>query len=81
MPVIVIVLVLDSGSFSILKERYPGFNCSFLYFLIFIFICLAAPALDFGTWDLCCSMQTLSCSMWDLVARPGIEPGPPALGA
>ena len=22
----------------------------------------------------------LSCSMWDLVSRPGIEPGPPALG-
>ena len=22
-----------------------------------------------------------SCSMWNLVARPGIEPGPPALGA
>ena len=25
-------------------------------------------------------MQTLSCSMWDLVPWPGIEPGPPALG-
>ena len=24
-------------------------------------------------------MRTLSCSMWDLVPRPGIEPGPPAL--
>ena len=23
----------------------------------------------------------LSCSMWDLVPWPGIEPGPPALGA
>ena len=23
-----------------------------------------------------CSMQTLSCSMWDLVPWPGIEPGP-----
>ena len=22
----------------------------------------------------------LSCSMWDLVSRPGIEPSPPALG-
>ena len=28
-----------------------------------------------------CSMQTLSCSMWDLVPQPGIEPGSPALGA
>ena len=26
-------------------------------------------------------MQTLSCGMWDLVPRPGIKPGPPALGA
>ena len=26
-------------------------------------------------------MQTLSCSMWDLVPWPGIKPGPPALGA
>ena len=23
----------------------------------------------------------LSCSIWDLVPSPGIEPGPPALGA
>ena len=28
-----------------------------------------------------CSIQTLSCSLWDLVSWPGIEPGPPALGA
>ena len=28
-----------------------------------------------------CSMQTLSCSMWDLVPRPRIKPRPPALGA
>ena len=25
-------------------------------------------------------MRTLSCSKWDLVPWPGIEPGPPALG-
>ena len=28
-----------------------------------------------------CGMQTLSCSMWDLVPWPGVEPGPPALRA
>ena len=28
----------------------------------------------------CCGMWTLSCSMWDLVPWPGMEPGPPALG-
>ena len=27
-----------------------------------------------------CSMQTLSCSMWDLAPWPGIGPGPRALG-
>ena len=28
-----------------------------------------------------CSMQALSCNMWDLVPWPGIEPRLPALGA
>ena len=28
-----------------------------------------------------CSIQTLSCGMWDLLPRPGIKPGPPALRA
>ena len=28
-------------------------------------------------FSLSCSMQTLTCSMWDLVPRPGIEPRPP----
>ena len=28
-----------------------------------------------------CSMQTLRCSMWDLVPWPGIKPGPSALRA
>ena len=27
-----------------------------------------------------CGMWTLSCSIWDLVFPPGIEPGPPVLG-
>ena len=29
---------------------------------------------------LICSVQTLCCSLWDLVAWPRTEPGPPALG-
>ena len=28
-----------------------------------------------------CGMQTLGCSMWDLVPRPRLKPGPSALGA
>ena len=27
-----------------------------------------------------CRLWTLSCNKWDLVPRPGIKPGPPALG-
>ena len=63
----------------------------FIYLCIFkyLFIYLAAPGLSCGTWDLHCGMRDLlvvacelfSCSMWDLVPWPGIEPGPPALGA
>ena len=63
---------------------------------LFIFI-LSALGLSCGTRDLRCGMwdlflvaargllswrmRTLSCGMRDLVPRPGIEPGPPALGA
>ena len=35
---------------------------------------LAALGLSYG-------MQDLSCGVWDLVPRPGIEPWAPALGA
>ena len=34
-----------------------------------------------GTFCFSCGMQALSCGMWDLVLPPGIDPGPPALGA
>ena len=27
------------------------------------------------------SVQSLDCNRWDLVPRPGMEPGPPASGA
>ena len=42
---------------------------------------MAAPGLSCGTQDLPCSVRALSCGMWDLVPWPGMEPGPPALGA
>ena len=62
------------------------------YFLKFLFIYLSVPGLSCGMWSLLlffsvaacrtfsCSLQTLICSMWDLVPLPGIEPGPPTLG-
>ena len=44
-----------------------------LFFLnIFIYLAVLGPS---------CGMQSLSCGLWDIVPRPGIEPGPPALGA
>ena len=41
---------------------------------------LAAPGLGCSMWIFRCSMQTLSCGMWDLAPSPGIEPRPRALG-
>ena len=51
-----------------------------LFFLIFVY--LASPGLNYThrIFHLCCSMQTLSCSIWNTVPPPGIEPGSPALG-
>ena len=37
--------------------------------------------LSCSTPALRCSMRILSCGMWHLVPRPGIEPWSPALGA
>ena len=64
----------------------------FLIFILFLKILfyLTAPGPSHGLGDLwsllhmqvlSCSMQTLSCGMWDLLPQPGIEPRPHALGA
>ena len=42
-------------------------------FLVFCCCCLAVLNLSSGMW-------TLSCSMWDQVSWPGMEPGPPVFG-
>ena len=44
------------------------------FFNIYLFIYLAVLGLS-------CHVRALSCGMQDLVPRPGIEPGPPALRA
>ena len=60
-------------------------------FFLFKSIYLSAWGLSWGMWDrqsslyfnriYSCSVQILSCGMWDLVSWLGIEPQPPALGA
>ena len=50
----------------------------------FVFLCiiyLIALSLIVTCRVFSCSMQTLSCSMWDIVPRPGIEPWPSSLEA
>ena len=62
----------------------PSFPVFFLYKILhwlliflkkYIYLFIYFAVLGLG-----CSMQILSCSMWDLVPWLGIEPGPPALG-
>ena len=50
----------------------------FIYLFLFIWLCHIL-AVAHEILDLCCIMQDLG--MWDLVPWPGIEPGPPVLGA
>ena len=50
--------------------------CFFLIFIfIYLFIWLSQVLVT------ACEVFHLHCSLWDLVPWPGIEPGPPALGA
>ena len=48
---------------------------SFIYFFWLCWVLVEACGI------FSCSVQTLSCSTWDLVLWPRIEPEPPALGA
>ena len=61
------------------EERvYSGAICILFFFKkISIWLCQGL-VLAHEMWS--CSPRTLSCSMGDLVPRPGIEPWPPALG-
>ena len=56
-------------------------------FILYLFGCTKSQLWHVGSSSfvsacriLSCSILTLSCGMWDLVPRPGIEPKPPALG-
>ena len=48
------------------------------FFLIFIWL---HQVLAVAHRSLICGIRTGSCSVWDLVPWPGVEPGPPTLGA
>ena len=47
---------------------------------MFIWLCQVLAA-SHGIFDLHCDWAIFCCCMWDLVPWPGMEPGPPALGA
>ena len=51
----------------------------FIYYFIYLFWLRQVLAVARGIFS--CGMRPLSCGMWDRVPWPGIEPGPPALGA
>ena len=62
---------------------------TFFKIFIYLFVCAWSPLWHVGFFffsvaacrTFSCSVQTLSCSMWDLVHLPGIKPGPPTFGA
>ena len=82
-----VLILVSSGSLSIdwLFSLWVMFSCCFACLIIFkkVFICFysAAPGPRCGVGILSCGVEILSCSMWDLVLWPGVQPGPPALGA
>ena len=73
----------------IFHQHFPNFTrltivLSFFWewlylFLICLFVCLP-QALVLACGILSCDMWTFTCSTWDLVPWPRIEPGPPVLG-
>ena len=73
--------VVDFSSLLIFSIFLPLFvhllYILFLKFYLFIWLhrvlVIAFEVFNWSTW-------TLSCSMWDVVPWPGIEPRPPALG-
>ena len=89
------VKCLDHGIYSVNAECVNGWytlnSLTFIWYLfstgvlitfsyhrilfLKIFIYLAVLSLS------CSIYRIFSCGMWDLVPWPGIEPGPPALGA
>ena len=87
-----ILIFWKRWSLHLWHSMYWNFiNISRILYLFFkIFIYLAAPGLAaaLGIFSFCCRTPNFYlqqadswCSLWRLVPRPGIEPGPLALGA
>ena len=60
-------------------HRSLSFLC--IVYIIFVFKKYSFNLFIWLPWVFSCSMWTLSWSIWDLVPWPGIEIGPPTLGA
>ena len=56
----------------------PGILSCIMWYL---FLVSTGVIFSYTMRTLSCSTWSLNCSVWDLVPWPGIEPGPPALGA
>ena len=62
------------------RRKWKGELSHHFTCILFFFFYLAAPSFSTVCRLFSCGMQSLSCSMWDLVPWSGIEPGLPALG-
>ena len=77
------------GSSSTQLRHHPPVASPFLALLLFFFFLFKDIYLFIWLrWVLVaacrifsCGMRTLTCCVWNLVPLPGIEPGPPVLGA
>ena len=67
----------------ILQSSWGQEPCLFIFFFFwYLFIWLHRVLVVVRkTFSLYRGMRIFSCSVWDLVPQPGIEPGAPALGA
>ena len=67
-------------TWKITREWCPHVSSGVFFFVNCVFICLCwVLVAECGIFT--CSLQTLSCSIWDLVPWPGIKPKSPALEA
>ena len=66
---------------SVVVDPLSGRFLNPFFFSIYLLGFAGSSLQPMGSLLFSCSMQTLSCGMWDLVSWPGIEPGFPALEA